>query len=193
MDIVEALAQLDVNKDEDWTEDGLPSVDAVAALVEDEVTRAQIVDAAPEFNRQAAADAVAKPPADPETKDEEEAEPGLEPHQVYEAKMAELEQELAGVAKELAVLNDKRKELETAIHAASVMADRLRPADAGQQNISNYLARQKQIAKDRGEVNRQLRESGVASLLKGAGKAPIDAAMNQRKPARGSQRPVRPQ
>ena len=192
MEIVEALAQLDVTNDKHWTGDGLPKVDVVANLVgDDKLTRALIVDAAPEFNRSLAN--AEQPPAPTEPEAQVEVAPaGLAPHQVHEKNMGDLEVELAVVAKELDALNGKRKALETRIHWESVQADRLRPQDAGQQNITDYLAGQRKITQDRAAIRRQLQESGVAALLNQSTLAPIDAAMKQRKPARGTVRPTRP-
>lgn len=52
MEILEALDTLDIDNDEQWTADGLPKVDAVAALVgNDALKRSDIIEAAPDFNR----------------------------------------------------------------------------------------------------------------------------------------------
>lgn len=51
--IAEALSLLDPAVDTDWTGQGLPSVDAVAALLGVKVTRKEIEEAAPGFKRQA--------------------------------------------------------------------------------------------------------------------------------------------
>lgn len=54
-DIKEALRQLDPQDDAQWTEDGLPRVDAVAKLVGNpELTRAQITEADSSFCRETA-------------------------------------------------------------------------------------------------------------------------------------------
>lgn len=52
MNIKEALQQLDVDNDEQWTADGLPKVDVVSELVDETVTRKDIIDAAPQFTRE---------------------------------------------------------------------------------------------------------------------------------------------
>lgn len=51
--ITEALSLLDPATDTDWTGQGLPSVDAVAALLGVKVTRKEIEEAAPGFKRPA--------------------------------------------------------------------------------------------------------------------------------------------
>jgi len=189
MEIVEALAQLDVTNDAHWTGDGLPKVDVVASLVDnDKLTRAMIVDAAPEFNRSLANAEQPPAPIEPEV----EAPVGLTPLEQCEAKIAELQDEVNDISKEVETLDNKRKILQRQVHILSGQADRLRPRDAGQQNITAYLAGQHKITQDRAAVRRQLQESGVAALLNKSTVAPIDAAMKQRKPARGTVRPTRP-
>jgi hypothetical protein len=53
MKLTEAIAQLDHIQDAHWTEDGMPSVEAVAAIYGKEVTRDQITKAAPDLVRKA--------------------------------------------------------------------------------------------------------------------------------------------
>lgn len=51
-----ALKKLDPTNDDHWTSDGAPRMDAVHAVAEDEsITRKQVTDAWPEFNREVAA------------------------------------------------------------------------------------------------------------------------------------------
>jgi chromosome segregation ATPase len=190
MEIVEALKQLAPENDEQWTSDGLPKVDVVAELTGEDVKRAQITDAWPEFNRSLAnAD---EAPDDGGAEQEPAMEdPGKTRYDLMLEKRAELNEDLHKVAKELDVLNARRRDLENAIHYLCGQLDREKPRDAGQANITQYLARQKELGRERAELRKQLQTSGVAELLKGASKAPIDAAMNQRKPGRGTQRPVR--
>lgn len=57
MNINEALAQLDSDDDGQWTQDGQPTIAAVAALMGRPVKRQEIIEAAPTFNRAAARDA----------------------------------------------------------------------------------------------------------------------------------------
>jgi hypothetical protein len=49
--IVEALQKLDPQNDNQWTQDGLPKLDALKFLVGDTVTREQVQEAAPDFTR----------------------------------------------------------------------------------------------------------------------------------------------
>lgn len=52
MDIKEALSNLDVLDDENWTQDGSPKVEKISELVGHTVTRAEIIDAAPKFTKE---------------------------------------------------------------------------------------------------------------------------------------------
>lgn len=52
--IQEALAQIDPLDDDQWTTDGAPKVDTVEELLGESVTRKEIVEAAPDFNREKA-------------------------------------------------------------------------------------------------------------------------------------------
>ncbi len=49
--IVEALAALDVDNDEHWTDDGAPRMSVLKDLTGQDVTRQQVTDAAPKFSR----------------------------------------------------------------------------------------------------------------------------------------------
>lgn len=61
--ILEALSQLDPLNDDHWTTDGAPRMDAIEAIVGDKsITRKDIVNAAPDFNREKAS----QPPEDDE-------------------------------------------------------------------------------------------------------------------------------
>lgn len=68
--ILEALGQFDPLNDEQWTSDGAPRVDAVEAIIGENVTRQMIVDAAPDFDREKAGEggdpAVVDPVIDPD-------------------------------------------------------------------------------------------------------------------------------
>ncbi len=70
MTIEKALAALDPNDDDHWTADGLPRVDAVAVLINGDVTRREITNAAPTLTR----DSVIDPEEESEEEEEEEEE-----------------------------------------------------------------------------------------------------------------------
>lgn len=77
MKIVEALAQLDTGNDLHWTDDGLPSLEAVGSIYGKDVTRLTLTRLAPAFTRSTATDPASKPPVD--TPDEPVEEATLEP------------------------------------------------------------------------------------------------------------------
>lgn len=52
MDIKEALMNMDVLDDDQWTADGSPKIDPVSDLVGRKVTRKEIIEAAPHFSRE---------------------------------------------------------------------------------------------------------------------------------------------
>jgi hypothetical protein len=51
LQIAAAVASLDSDDDEDWDEDGLPDLDAVIALVQEDVTRPEVENACPGIRR----------------------------------------------------------------------------------------------------------------------------------------------
>lgn len=75
MNILEALASLDVENDDDWTNQGLPKTDIISDVVGEPITRAQITEAAPNFTRENPVMEVAS--VEPEVP----AEPGTDPDQ----------------------------------------------------------------------------------------------------------------
>lgn len=76
MQLIQALAQLDPSIDEHWTSDGLPRMDAVAAIAQDaSVTRKMVTDAAPGLMRDNATEIASYDAEDAEEEEEgEEAE-----------------------------------------------------------------------------------------------------------------------
>jgi len=217
MDILEALKQLDPKNDEHWTGDGLPRMDAVEALVGDEsIKRADVTAASPDFNREAAAatatfdgtdeltiDDMPEGAYSPDSeltlqeqladweaaqaRDEESNKPS--PMDILQAQRAELEQRLVGVSKKEAKLREKRRVIENQISAIGKRIDQITPSNYDQSEIMRYIRNQNSINQDKAAKRRLLQESGVAEIIRGTGKAPIDQAMAKRKPARGSERP----
>ena len=52
MNIVEALSQMDVLDDDQWTQEGSPKLEVVSELVGQKVSRPEVISAAPKFTRQ---------------------------------------------------------------------------------------------------------------------------------------------
>lgn len=80
-EILEALLGLSPGNDEHWTADGLPRLDAVENLLGASVTRKQLTNAAPDFNRAMAQSVVdeATSQGDAEQPDADTAEPDADP------------------------------------------------------------------------------------------------------------------
>jgi hypothetical protein len=64
MELKEALMSMDPFDDDQWTGEGLPKVDFVASLIEGNVTRKDITEAAPQFTRENMEVEVVNPDAD---------------------------------------------------------------------------------------------------------------------------------
>ena len=80
-EILEALLGLSPGNDEHWTADGLPRLDAVENLLGASVTRKQLTNAAPDFNRAMAQSVVDEAASQGDTKqpDTGKAEPNADP------------------------------------------------------------------------------------------------------------------
>ena len=80
-EILEALLGLSPGNDEHWTADGLPRLDAVENLLGASVTRKQLTNAAPDFNRAMAQSVVdeATSQGDTEQPDTDKTEPSANP------------------------------------------------------------------------------------------------------------------
>lgn len=81
-DILEALLGLSPDNDEHWTADGLPRLDAVENLLGASVTRKQLTNAAPDFNRamaQSVVDEAASRGDDTEPSDTDKTQPDANP------------------------------------------------------------------------------------------------------------------
>lgn len=80
-EILEALLGLSPGNDEHWTADGLPRLDAVENLLGASVTRKQLTNAAPDFNRAMAQSVVdeATSQGDTEPSDTDKAQPDADP------------------------------------------------------------------------------------------------------------------
>jgi chromosome segregation ATPase len=192
MEILEALSQIDPWEDENWTADGLPKTDVVSALVGSQVKRQEITDARPEFNRDLAKQEEMETRADAEADASRPSDTELTAHEQALVTVNEIKAELVALHQEKGRVQDRIEQADSRLGAAERHADRLSPpSDTLQQNIRAYLDRQNQTRQARAKHIQQVRESGLDVLVKSMGPAPIDAAMKNRKQARGSQRPVR--
>lgn len=207
MEIKEALAQLDAFDDDQWTADGLPKLDVVSGMVGERVTRQQVTDAAPQFNRE-----------NMETDDAEEEGLREEEGEVTSDNLTEylsgepMQQRqfahfLSKVSKEEltafeAVLNDQLEELEERRAktedlyqrvkvSRSLVRNRIRvdmPDMSNQEAIRAYISRSHQVKSEKAEVSRDLLSKIDINALDP--RAPIDRAF-ARKLQRGTKRPER--
>ena len=99
MDIQEALLKLDKNDDSQWTSDGVPLVAAISKIMGREVTRSEIVNAAPTFSRQDARIQASKeehPPIVPEAAVEGNDPKG--PDDEWDASVVFVEDQVVGMS-----------------------------------------------------------------------------------------------
>lgn len=199
MNIAEILSMLDPDNDEQWTSDGLPKVAVVRVIAgDDDIQRADIVEAAPEFNRDVALTTQStQSPDEPEIVDEGRDDDDVEPevdNRSLEEKLAEeltaLQLEMADITKAQATLDEERKVLAKKIGYVGGQLDKERSRAPVQSGIQQYLESQNKMREDKAARIKAFEESGVAEFVKTLGVSKLDAAMRQRKPARGSQRPA---
>ena len=195
-----ALESLDHADDDHWTSDGQPRVDVVMDIVGAPVTRKEIINAAPDFQRDG--DMTPPPedgpdePEEPQPEDEpetaapavvdrdpvEERRPDLTPQQ---ARYVEVSERLADINAEIGKLELERARLgsEQAILSAH-NPDKPKTARDDQISRMDYIAAQNKARAEKADLLR------TRSLMLTGGKAPIDAAMT-RSTQRGTKRPNR--
>lgn len=177
-DIKAALGMLDPQNDEHWTADGHPRVDIVNEILgkDASVTRQQITDADPTFNREAARDAAAQSPEAPEET------PAPEPMTLLEslkAERAHKEEILLEMVRRKGDLEAEISRTQREIGNLNTRIDQATPYDDNQQAIRNYL---------RVQHERRMARASGQPLAPHA--APIDAVMAQT--ARSRARPTFP-
>lgn len=206
--IKEALAQLDVLDDDQWTSDGAPRVDVVEKIVGEVVTRKDIIEANPHFNRKFASE----PKELDEDEDEDEDEQFAESVKHLSEVTPMTEKEFAVFIKEV-----PKEELEDVLSFLRIQQDAVEDDVKKIQDLKNRLVRAVAFTKARIaneipnmsnqeairayiETQRQLREERMAkrkAILSNISprdldpRAPIDSAM-ARKTGRGGKRPARP-
>ncbi|AAT69545.1 gp69 [Alphaproteobacteria phage PhiJL001] len=219
MEIVEALAKLDHKNDDHWTQDGLPRIEVVANIsgIKD-LKRGQITDAAPDFVRVGddtpPTDDQGQPnPAssDPDDEDVGEIESidDLTDEEILEASVEDLMRspELADrwqvvVGNILAQWAKDKNAIENKISTLARRADFIYKVRKQQRKaqpnrdldgVKAVLQRSKEARAKKHARAKAFLESGTTSedvVTALSLKAPIDAALNQRKPKLGSTRPA---
>ena len=188
MEIKEALGKIDFNDDSHWTGDGLVQVSVVAKMVGRQLTRQEITDAWPEFNR-----SMEKADAEAQAQGHEEV--------VEEDPDAELREELAAVQEEIAEMNagfDRAREhllglqkQEAHLIARLEQADTQRSGPKLARNVSGYIQAQNEARARRAAAANAIRETGItADML--TGNSQLDAALGNR-PNPNQERKVRGQ
>lgn len=214
MDIREALAQLDTLDNDHWTADGAPKIDAVKELLNRNVTRQEITDAAPKFNREnpivddepEQAPEVTEPTVEPDEPDrsilEQIAEAGPIPlpdflvllRDVPSNQLNDLLTLQKGQQQALIEYRKRVEEMDYSLRNAMVQTrariSREVPDVDNQQAIRDYLKSQQTTRAAKHAVTSEiLKEIDMKQLDP---RSAIDRAM-ARRTARGTQRPVHPQ
>lgn len=128
-------------------------------------------------------------PSNPKESEDEEAPVQETVEEKLARELSEKQAEMADITKAQAELDKRRKLLAREIGYIGTQLDRARssrPVDSG---IKQYLESQNKLREEKVAKMKALKESGVTELLTNLGVSKLDAAMMQRKPALGSQRP----
>lgn len=212
--ILEALKALDPKNDEHWTQQGAPSIEKVTEALGEPVKRKEITDAAPTFNREEALkalepapdqdevvktepdqdegkeDEVVKTEPDPESSAEVPEDENASDEDVVDAKakLAEVDEELKALEKDLNEINAARTKLTEARDKLLVELSPVLQESFAQQH-AGYLKAQKAIRQGASLSKAALTELKKAGLLE-AGSA-IDRALEAgRKRGFGTKRPT---
>ena len=193
MDIKQALQKLDFENDEHWTSDGLPMISALKEITGTELTRQQITQADPEFNRQSlvnqgyeedadtSSDAVEEESQSEEVKENPEIE-------ILALEISNLEEKIKVDKESIKTFQDgivaKQKSLAIAKGKFSVLC----PKKTNTQSIQSYLKQENKNRMIRHEERKKV--LGNLNPKDFTAMSPIDAALARRR-TRGSQRPVR--
>jgi hypothetical protein len=184
MKLKEAIEQLDHSVDAHWTEDGMPSVDAVSAIIGREVTREQITKAAPDLVR-TKEDAVVTDQGD----DEEQGETQEQLPQGDEARSA-----VTAYDDELSDLDAQMEELRKRREAKQAERDRLvTETDAGantpfHQLLGDYFSSQDQVRKEHAERLAAANALLGKQVASGTGASQLDQSMTAQR-GHGQKRP----
>ena len=193
-----ALSRLDPANDAQWTADGAPLMEAIKELTGDEnVTRKQVIDAMPTFNRELAEKAIAAqeaevvPPVDPENSSVDPA-----PVDPENSSISPYQEEYDLISKNLENLIVKRDAINGKITKLAQRQAQLDPyvAKSTDYNHQRDMENRKAYIKKQNEI-RLARHTKHGKILSALGvetgsASPIDQAFG-RKTKRGLQRPVR--
>jgi hypothetical protein len=186
MKLTEAIAQLDHAQDAHWTEDGMPSVEAVAAIYGKEVTREQITKAAPDLVRKAKEPSAEEQAAEAQRLADEQAaaepqdgDPEIELPQGEEARaiVNAHDNELSDLDAQMDALRKKRDEVQKSRDKI------LTETDAGQNTPHAQLVQDYFASQDKARME-QIEHMNAAKVIlgksvgqAGAGPSQLDQAM----------------
>lgn len=217
MNLKEALEDLDPLNPDHWTQNGDPRLDMLKERVGTEVTRKEVTDLFPKFNRQ-----------NPITDIEEKADPPEQPDPFDDENDVDLDTEVLSRFIELSPMTEKqyaqflKDEIEDG-HLESVeeiLLEQMQSAEESlkkaqelistlkvglaytrshikaripdvptQDAIRAYIRSQQKLRQDRSDLSQEIRKAGI-DISKLDPRAPIDRAM-ARKTSRGAKRPTR--
>jgi hypothetical protein len=189
MKLSEAISQLDHTQDGHWTEDGMPSVEAVAAIFGKEVDREQITKAAPNLVRKAKEPSAEEPPA---PADEEPPAPAdEEPMELGQARalVIEHDDELGSIDDQMEALRKKRDEVQKS--RDKIVTE----TDAGQNTPHHQLVQDYFASQDKNRMEQAANIAAAHAFLSkapgqiGSGASQLDQAMVNKR-GHGLKRPA---
>jgi len=217
MDIKEALAELDIFNDDQWTADGAPKTDTVSEIMGKKVSRADITNAAPKFSRTNVDLEEVEPIAEVEEVEEVEETEDLDisilqqfadmepmlPQELAEKVLKKIDARLLPevellLAQQMQALESKQSELDELKRKVKLgrsltqtWIKQLIPDMSNQQAIQEYIrSSAAHRAEKAGQIQKILGGLKPSDIAKLDPRAPIDRAF-ARKTARGGARPVR--
>lgn len=184
MDITEALLTLDPENDEHWTSNRLPNVKIIAGLVGNEgLKRADINAVDPEFIRR---EKSSNDISELNNSSIDEIKP-MDPEASLAAGLSEKQAKMGVLTKKISDLGKLQKILGREIGQLAGQLDKLR-SNRKSTDAQHYLATQAKLREKKSERLKAIDPVAIKEILRSVAKAPIDLAMNTRKPSRGSQR-----
>lgn len=178
--IADALSHLNPSNDEHWTGQGLARLDAVTALVGEDVTRKEVEDVAPGFKREDVTVQGSQEPS--ESPDEPEAAPES-PKEPDGATVPKIEAEIAKEEAKIAACRDRINNLKAKLDA--ILSDQT-PAHTSKQNqeaIMAYIAQQNAQRAARAEARQEAINTGVRPGAFTV-KSPLDQRLGSRSQGR---------
>jgi len=155
-DLLEAVHLLDHSDDDHWTQDGLPSVEAVSGLIGSKVTRAEITAAAPNIKRLEAK--VAKAKEQPKDEDQSSA---------HDSAMGDLEKAQETLRK----AQEAVREASNAVAVTGRGLTSVSPATLSEQNKAYFESQDKRQANAS-----KLAKSAIEAVKAAAAADPVAAA-----------------